>query len=92
VVLTDTLPVNVAYLAGSATAGGQLVGDTLRWSFTLLNPGETRSFTFKVRVLGGMVVINEKYRASCAEGVSAIGPPVVTRVDQHYSFLPAVYR
>ena len=92
VVLTDTLPVNVAYVAGSATAGGQLVGDTLRWGFALLKPGETRSFTFKVRVLGGMFVINEKYRVSCAEGVWATGAPVITKVSLHYSFMPAVYR
>jgi uncharacterized repeat protein (TIGR01451 family) len=30
-VVTDTIPANTEYVAGSATAGGQLVGDQVRW-------------------------------------------------------------
>jgi uncharacterized repeat protein (TIGR01451 family) len=91
-VLTDTLPANTAYIPGSSTAGGQLQGDTLRWTVPVLAPGEVRTFTFRVNVLGGRYVINDRYRISCAEGVSTIGEPVITEVDLSMMFLPAIYR
>ncbi len=92
IVLTDTLPANTAYVPGSATAGGQLQSDTLRWTTAVLAPGEARTFLFRTTVLGGMYVVNDHYRVSCAEGISAVGEPVVTRVDMDYLFMPAIYR
>ncbi|MGW8251279.1 MAG: hypothetical protein ACWGO1_11605, partial [Anaerolineales bacterium] len=91
-VLTDTLPANTAYVPGSATAGGQLQGDTLRWTVPVLAPGEVRTFNFQVQVLSGRYVINDRYRVSCIEGVTAVGEPVITEVDMGVLFLPVIYR
>jgi uncharacterized repeat protein (TIGR01451 family) len=92
VVVTDTLPANTSYVPGSATAGGQLQGDNLRWTAAVLAPGEVRTFSFRVTVLGGMYVVNERYRVTCSEGASAVGEPVVTEVDMDYLFMPTIYR
>jgi uncharacterized repeat protein (TIGR01451 family) len=91
-VVTDTLPANTAYVPGSATAGGQLVGDELQWTFPLLSPGEVRTLSFAVEVLGGRQIVNEAYRVTCAEGVTAFGEPVYTYVRRHYVFLPLLLR
>jgi uncharacterized repeat protein (TIGR01451 family) len=87
-VLTDTVPANTSYVPGSATAGGQLVGDQVHWMFPLLTPGETRDFSFHVKVLEGTGVLNDHYRVSSAEGVSASGAPVYTRVNRRFIFFP----
>jgi uncharacterized repeat protein (TIGR01451 family) len=92
IVVTDTLPANTELVMGSVTAGGQLQGDTLRWTTLFLPPGESRTYSFKVTVLGGKQVINDRYRVSCAEGVSARGEPVYTDVDTNLLFMPAVFR
>jgi uncharacterized repeat protein (TIGR01451 family) len=91
-VLTDTVPVNTSYVNGSATAGGQLVGDLVHWVFPLLEPGETRNFSFRVKVLEGTGVLNDRYRVSSAEGVSATGAPVYTRLNQRFIFFPVNLR
>jgi uncharacterized repeat protein (TIGR01451 family) len=87
-VLTDTVPANTSYVYGSATAGGQLMGDQVHWTFPLLTPGETRDFSFRVKVLEGTGVLNDRYRVSSAEGVSASGAPVYTRLNRRFIFFP----
>jgi uncharacterized repeat protein (TIGR01451 family) len=79
-VITDTIPANTTYIFGSASSGGQLVGDTVQWYLPVLKPGESLLLTFQVKVLGGIEVTNARYRVSCGEGVSAVGEPVTTRV------------
>jgi uncharacterized repeat protein (TIGR01451 family) len=91
-VLTDTVPANTSFVTGSATAGGQLVGDQVHWVFPLLEPGETRNFSFRVKVLGGTGIVNDHYRVSSAEGASAIGAPVYTRLSQRFIFFPVTLR
>jgi hypothetical protein len=91
-VVTDTLPVNVEYVSGSANASGELVGDQLRWEFSLLDPGETRNLTFKVHPLRGNEIINQFYGVTCAEGVSAVGPPVITQIAHTRVYLPIIQR
>jgi uncharacterized repeat protein (TIGR01451 family) len=91
-VVTDTLPVNVEYVSGSANASGELVGDQLHWEFSLLDPGETRNLTFKVRPLRGNEIINQFYGVTCAEGVSAVGPPVITQIAHTRVYLPIIQR
>jgi len=91
-VVTDTLPANTAYVPGSATAGGQLVGDELQWTFPLLEPNEVRTLSFAVEVLGGRQIVNEAYGVTCAEGVTAFGEPVYTDVRLRYVFLPLLLR
>jgi uncharacterized repeat protein (TIGR01451 family) len=87
-VLTDTVPANTSFVAGSATAGGELVGDQVHWTFPLLKPGETRDFSFGVKVLKGTGVLNDRYRVSSAEGAYAIGAPVYTPLNRRFIFFP----
>lgn len=78
--ITDTVPANTAYVFGSASSGGLLEGDTVEWTLPVLNPGESLTVTYMVTAQGGKEIINEKYVVRCAEGVVAVGEPVVTRV------------
>ncbi|MDY7077967.1 MAG: hypothetical protein SXV54_13710 [Chloroflexota bacterium] len=81
-VVTDTVPNNTTYITGSATAGGQLVGDQVHWeNIPLLEPGESRTFEFQVEVEGGTEVLNDQYGVRCAEGVVAEGAPVITSIS-----------
>ncbi|NIO70196.1 MAG: DUF11 domain-containing protein [Anaerolineae bacterium] len=79
-VVTDTIPANTEYVAGSATAGGQLVGDQVRWEILELEPGGSRTFEFQVTVQGGSEVTNDQYAVTSDEGVVSVGEPVVTTV------------
>jgi uncharacterized repeat protein (TIGR01451 family) len=79
-VVLDTLPQNTSYVPGSATSGGQLVGDQVRWEFPVLGPGERRTLSFEVTVQSGREVINADYNVISAEGVFASGTPVITPI------------
>jgi uncharacterized repeat protein (TIGR01451 family) len=92
VVVTDTIPAQTAYVQGSATGGGVLTGAVLRWEFALLAPGETRAFSFRVQVLQGPQIINDRYGVTCAEGVSLLGPPVTTDIIRFLLYLPVIFR
>lgn len=91
-VITDTIPFNTEYVPGSASSGGQLIGDTVQWQIPVLEPGDQFSFSFTVHVVGGKYIVNDHYRVSSAEKVSADGKAVVTIVfyDYHEVFLPIV--
>ena len=93
-VVTDTIPANTSYIFGSASSGGQLVGDTLQWILPVLNPGEKLDLTFQVTVQGGNEIINASYAVRCDEGVFAYGEPVVTRVKYPIRrvLLPLAYK
>lgn len=93
-VVTDTIPADTEYVAASATAGGQLVGNQLRWTFPALGPGESRTLGFKVTVQASEEVVNDEYAVTCAQGVVAIGEPVVTqvRLAGGKSYLPLISR
>jgi uncharacterized repeat protein (TIGR01451 family) len=79
-VITDTVPANTSYIFGSASSGGLLVGNQVRWNLPVLNPGETLKVSFQVRVEGGRYIVNDSYAVRCDEGVFAYGEPVVTPV------------
>lgn len=79
-VVTDTLPANTSYILGSASSGGQLVGDIVQWLIPVLNPGESIKLSFQVNVEGGSMIVNDSYAVRCSEGVYAYGDPVVTPV------------
>ena len=87
-IITDTIPSNGTYVANSASASGTLVGDEVRWQIPVLDAGETRSFSFSVKVGGGQEIINEDYGVSSAEGVRAAGPPVITTIRGGVIYLP----
>lgn len=91
-VVTDSIPVNTIYVDGSASGGGQLVGNQVRWTLPLLRAGETRTLTFRVTVLSGLSVTNASYGVTSAEGVSALGDPVVTAVRLSRQYLPFIAR
>jgi len=92
-VITDVIPANTQYVMGSATANGQLIGDQVRWEIPVLKPGESRTVTFRVKVGSGSEVVNGRYAVMCAEGVTAVGAPVVTRLTRgNVIYLPIVMR
>jgi uncharacterized repeat protein (TIGR01451 family) len=79
-VITDTIPANTSYIFGSASSGGQIVGDAIQWILPVLNPGDTINLTFQVTVQGGNEISNDSYAVRCDEGAFAYGEPVTTRV------------
>ncbi len=93
-VVTDTLPVDTAYIDGSASSGGMVLGNVVQWNLTELKPGESIKLTFQVTVLGGDVIINGSYAVRCDEGVFAYGEPVVTPVTYPIlkMLLPLMYK
>jgi uncharacterized repeat protein (TIGR01451 family) len=94
-VVSDTIPAHSTSLEGSATAGGKLVGNSLRWEFPLLQPGEKRTLGFRVVVNSGKEVVNQVYAVTCAEGVTGVGAPLITRVvvlGGGRLYLPILYR
>ncbi len=90
-VVTDVLPTNVEF--AGATGDGKLFNDTLRWEWTLQESGEKVEVSYQVTVVQGMEVVNERYGVRSAEGVGALGPPVVTKVGRGgIIFLPLVVK
>ncbi len=92
-VVTDSIPVNTTYVAGSATAGGQVSAGIAQWEFSLLESGEKRTFTFRVTVSGsGSTVVNDQYGVRAAGGFMAMGAPVITDIGTRYIYLPMIVR
>ncbi|MEA3342491.1 MAG: right-handed parallel beta-helix repeat-containing protein, partial [Chloroflexota bacterium] len=89
-VITDALPTGASFIA--ASDGGLLVGDVVSWTATSLGMMDrlTRTFT----VTATETITNSDYRASCGEGVSAVGTvSVVTEVSSERKiYLPLVLR
>ncbi|MGC8959368.1 MAG: hypothetical protein ACP5OO_06220 [Chloroflexia bacterium] len=91
-VISDTLPAHTTYVPGSATRGGALVGDTVRWEWPEIAAAGTEAFSFRVLVHRGPYVRNAAYWARCAEGFLAYGEPVETRVLGGTIYLPLLLR
>ncbi len=91
-VISDTIPANTTYVPGSATKGGVLVGDTVRWEWPEIEAGRSEEFAFRVTVAGGSLIRNETYLAGCVEGIWAYGDPVETRVRGGLIYLPLVFK
>jgi uncharacterized repeat protein (TIGR01451 family) len=93
-VITDLLPLNVTYIPTGTTGGGALVNDRVQWEWPLLASGERAEFGFQVRVDAGTQVENARYGVRSAEGVVAMGEPVITAVQREGSelFLPLVLK
>jgi hypothetical protein len=63
----------------------------VKWEFPVLDSGESRKLTFRVRVSGYEQITNANYSVSSAEGVEAIGKALVTKiVGVLKTFLPFV--
>jgi uncharacterized repeat protein (TIGR01451 family) len=80
--ITDTIPAGTDYVVGSATAGGVLVGDEVKWQILAIEPGDSRSLAFRVKVNEDTEVINSQYGVRSAEGAVGVGVPIVTTVRQ----------
>jgi uncharacterized repeat protein (TIGR01451 family) len=91
-VVEDGIPVDTTYVPYSASGNGQLVGDQVRWSFPVLQPGEVRELSFRVRVHASKEVVNDSYWVTCSEGVTSHGKPLVTRVLQRNQYLPMIFK
>lgn len=89
-VVTDTIPAGTTYVAGSASAGGRLVGDQVRWEFSVLASGETRVLTFRVVVDAFGSIVNRDYAVTSAEGEWAYGLPVAVQIRSGGMYLPLI--
>jgi uncharacterized repeat protein (TIGR01451 family) len=90
--ITDVVPGNVTYVPNSATGGGKLVGDAVHWDWPLLESADHIAVSFQVTVEQGSEVVNSRYGVVSAEGVFALGQPVVTQIKGGMVFLPIVVR
>ena len=83
-VVTDTIPADTTYVPDSATAGGVLAGggSMVKWTIPVLESGQAKELSFRVVVDGGTSIINDSYAVDSAEGVSAVGLPVVTQISK----------
>ena len=88
----DQLPSNLSYVPNSADANGTIVDEQLQWLIPLLEPGQSRSMTFRGIVDGGPNVVNGNYWVTSAEGVTTYGRPVITFVQGGRTYLPMVLR
>ncbi len=58
--ITDTIPQHTTYEDNSADKGGILTGNTLRWTLADVQPDETVTVSFRVKVTGSNItVVNE---------------------------------
>jgi uncharacterized repeat protein (TIGR01451 family) len=91
-VITDVIPIDTAYIPGSASGGGKPVDDFLQWTLAGLDSAEFREYSFRVEINGGPWVVNDRYAVSSQEGASASGRPVTTRVVGGTLYLPTVLK
>jgi uncharacterized repeat protein (TIGR01451 family) len=91
-IITDTLPSNGTYVAGSGTAGAILADGQVRWQTPVLGPHESRNFSFRVTVGAGKEIVNDHYGVTSAEGISATGPPVTTTIRGGLIYMPFAFR
>jgi uncharacterized repeat protein (TIGR01451 family) len=91
-VITDVIPANTSYVPGSATVDGQLIGNQIRWEVPVLKSATDSTFEFRVKVTGGKEIVNADYAVQSAEGISARGAPLVTKVAGSKVYLPIVLR
>jgi uncharacterized repeat protein (TIGR01451 family) len=89
-VVTDTIPLGSQYVPSSASGNGQLSSSLVTWQFPVLPAGGVQLLSFKVEVNGLLSLVNANYGVSCAEGVKASGPPVVTTIIGNNIYLPLV--
>ncbi len=77
-VITDRVPANVEYVSGGVEAGG-----IVSWTLSKLDTGESAQFDFTVYVsdIMGVPIVNDDYRACCAEGVCVAGAPLSSPIE-----------
>ncbi len=92
-VVTDVVPLYSAYIPGSATGNGQILSNTLSWNLPELGPGAEQELAFRVSISGGLELVNAQYGVRSAEGITATGIPLHTKVTGGGGiYLPIVMR
>jgi uncharacterized repeat protein (TIGR01451 family) len=92
-VITDVIPAGTQYVAGSATSNGQVVGNVVQWSFPVLQAQDDLEISFRVKVGSGQSqVVNAQYAVASAEGITAVGAPLITPVTGYRLYLPLIRR
>jgi uncharacterized repeat protein (TIGR01451 family) len=93
-VITDTIPSNVTYVAGSAGSGVK-VGNLIRWTHPFLDLGASQTFKFSVDIGDADRIVNDDYAVKCenCDKVS-FGDPVITTITEAPPtiYLPLVMR
>jgi uncharacterized repeat protein (TIGR01451 family) len=79
-VVMDSIPGSSTFVPYSANGNGQLSTGQVKWDFPVLDTGESRELTFRVRVGGFKEITNASYSVTCAEGVEAVGKALVTKI------------
>lgn len=80
-VITDTVPTNVTYITGGTYLSAT---NTVSWTWPQLATGEKASFTYTASIAdlpGGTLIVNDRYAASCSEGITAAGRPLTSTVE-----------
>jgi uncharacterized repeat protein (TIGR01451 family) len=63
--ITDTIPAHTQYVPGSATRGGRLEGDAVRWDVSSLKQGREYVYAYRVIALPGGEIVNELEAVRC---------------------------
>jgi uncharacterized repeat protein (TIGR01451 family) len=93
-VITDTIPGNVTYVAGSAGSGVK-VGDLIRWTHPFLDIGASQTFKFSVDIGDADRIVNDDYAVKCKNcDKVTFGEPVITIIGAGPPtiYLPIVVR
>ena len=96
VTITDPIPANTSYVAGSASNGGSLVNGAVRWTGLSVpkadadgQPG-VMQVTFKVSVASALSsdvtsITNDGVTVTSAQGVGTTGSPFTTAIAPQYA-------
>jgi uncharacterized repeat protein (TIGR01451 family) len=86
ITVTDTVPANMTYVAGSVSDGGSWDGMTLTWSDLALDAGDSMDITFEAMVndgvLAGTPIVNTAW-ISQSTLAGAVTPSVAIVVGEH---------
>jgi hypothetical protein len=67
----------------------------MRWTIPVLEPGDSRTFGFRVEIGGSEnQVVNDRYGVTSSEGAFDIGAPVITAIQRggNDTYLPVVLK
>ncbi len=93
-VITDAIPANTSFV--SASEGGTLAGDVVRWTVPALAGGGAsinRTFTVTVSsAAGGQVITNTTYGVRCEQVLTPTWGTAVTTAVQQPIYLPIIWK
>jgi uncharacterized repeat protein (TIGR01451 family) len=93
VVLTDTIPAHTEYVEGSATQGGRLEGNAVRWEAARMKVGEEYVYEYSAIALAGGRIVNEIDGLQCDDCVVVLRSAVATvEVRSNVIYMPLIFR